>query len=161
MIGHVRTMHKSFAFWMTFSLGQDEQEKVVWDTADLSWWDFQRRRWKTLWHLALDMFDLGWLVSMVVACCCHQRVVLGWWEQCTIATKAFRRSDFVESCWCRWDMSGWVSMWLDGDCAWMSMASDSRRRVPRFLHGASCRTFADGYYDWGLQTWPRKTYPGN
>ena len=38
-------------------------------------------------------------------------------------------------------------MFLDGDCAWMSMVSDSRRRVPRFLHGASFRTFADVYYD--------------
>jgi hypothetical protein len=25
--------------------------QVIWDTADLTWWDFQRRRWKTLWPL--------------------------------------------------------------------------------------------------------------
>eukprot|EP00930_Biecheleria_cincta_P032493 TRINITY_DN22555_c0_g1_i1.p1 TRINITY_DN22555_c0_g1~~TRINITY_DN22555_c0_g1_i1.p1 ORF type:complete len:1072 (+),score=218.92 TRINITY_DN22555_c0_g1_i1:23-3217(+) len=26
-----------------------ESGPPIWDTADLSWWDFQRRRWRTLW----------------------------------------------------------------------------------------------------------------
>ncbi|CAL1151400.1 unnamed protein product [Cladocopium goreaui] len=36
---------------------EDEQEKkVIWDTADLTWWDFQRRRWKTLWLMRTVYF---------------------------------------------------------------------------------------------------------
>ncbi|CAK9009198.1 unnamed protein product [Durusdinium trenchii] len=34
----------------------DSNRKVIWDTADLTWWDFQRRRWKTLWLMRTVYF---------------------------------------------------------------------------------------------------------
>ncbi|CAK0907194.1 unnamed protein product, partial [Prorocentrum cordatum] len=30
----------------------------VWETADLTWWDFQRRRWRTLWLMRTIFYRL-------------------------------------------------------------------------------------------------------
>lgn len=35
---------------------EEQEKKVIWDTADLTWWDFQRRRWKTLWLMRTVYF---------------------------------------------------------------------------------------------------------
>ncbi|CAJ1387156.1 unnamed protein product [Effrenium voratum] len=35
---------------------RDEDKRVIWDTANLSWWDFQRRRWRTLWLMRTVYF---------------------------------------------------------------------------------------------------------
>ncbi|CAE8595133.1 unnamed protein product, partial [Polarella glacialis] len=42
------------------SEGESPQSKhQIWETSDLTWWDFQRRRWKTLWLMRTIYYRLG------------------------------------------------------------------------------------------------------
>lgn len=73
-------------------------ERVIWDTADLTWWDFQRRRWKTLWRPDVVAFRCFWqLFAGDEGFLEIQKSCRGSCARSTSATRAFRSSEGCET----------------------------------------------------------------